>query len=630
VQQNSKEDQEPQEVFLSATIDGQDAVNGTSQPAIVSEAERSTEEDVLDAAAWVQQALALEDANLDALWYERIAQTFSQNYEAASAKQQYEKAKELGGGWTIDEGWALAVNEMSQTEGDPLRKKELQTLACERLETVLQHLRPSAQTSEAGDGERQDLVRNVKRLAEWQEALKCLDRAFALYEEALVLEPRDHVTRGVLLKAVYAEKGEAEARNMLVRMINQKEPPTNLDLFPAFLCDLAENEMVYFSLEPLHIIIFLGSTDQAFNGQVSEAIRTTIADVRRSSATITEGALLLYQGVCLARGTADKSRIQEAIRCWDDCQSLYLPSRYDLGRTRGLAARFVAQRVFHEAKDQNSSAEEREKNFQQLLRVNRPTTLWLNGFQPTSYLASYYVLQGQVEEARRLFREDMIAAFVILSDGDPDNDVFGYKTIANLLMHTGDDLNALSAWSLLGPDDVFKTPDQEGASDKGSDSAKPQELETPGDGNDTCIASAVEGDIGGDGDKPMGATDRNGPLGYSCDGFCGRNWWYASDIYVCRYCPDTQFTGDCVEKLKANKLERYICDPGHSWLHVPKWSDQDALEVGQGKVRVHGQLVDGKRVGGDIIEIQQWLDEVRDIWGLPKPERVVELEQPLK
>ncbi|OCT46177.1 hypothetical protein CLCR_01032 [Cladophialophora carrionii] len=618
-EQNLDEEQEEQSVYLKATIERQEDVDDTSEPGSIATPERSLEEDVFDAAAWVQQALSLNDVNLDALWHERIAETFAQNYEPAAAKQQCEKAKELGGGWSVDEIWAVAVEKMSQDEDDPVRKEELKTLACDRLETVVEHLRSSFETPEAGDDRRQALVRNLERLADWQTELKCLDRAFALYEEALDMDQGNHSTRGVLLKAVYAEEREEEARNMLARMVNQKEPSSNLDLFPAFLWYLAVNEAASFSLEPLHIILFLGQADKAFNGHVLKAIETAIADVRRSNATITEGVLLLYQGVCLARGTSDESHIQQAIRCWDDCQSLYLPSSYDLVRIRQMAARFVAQHFFHQAKNPDVSPEEREQNFQQLLRINRPASLSPSGFQPTSYLAAYYVLQGQVEEARKLFREDMIAAFVILSDHDPDNDVFGYKTIANLLMHTGDDLNALSAWALLGPDDVFKIPDQEAPTDKGSDSAKLQELELSDDVDGVEVAAAwIEEDI-----DVKDATDRNGPIGYSCDGFCGRNWWYANDIYVCRYCPDTQFTEDCVEKLKANKLERYICDPGHSWLHVPKWSDQDALEVGQGKVRAHGQLVDGKRVGGDIVEIQQWLDEIRDIWRLPK------LEQPV-
>ena len=38
-----------------------------------------------------------------------------------------------------------------------------------------------------------------------------------------------------------------------------------------------------------------------------------------------------------------------------------------------------------------------------------------------------------------------------LVDEDPENDYMGYRAIADVLMHSGDDLNALSAWSLYGP-----------------------------------------------------------------------------------------------------------------------------------------------------------------------------------
>jgi hypothetical protein len=76
--------------------------------------------------------------------------------------------------------------------------------------------------------------------------------------------------------------------------------------------------------------------------------------------------------------------------------------------------------------------------------------------------------------------------------------------------------------------------------------------------------------------------------------------------------------GVCYQKLKQDKLERFMCRPDHRWVHVPRWSDREAVSIGKGRVRVRGELVDGERVGGEVVDIAQWLDEIRERWGIQK------------
>ncbi len=647
----------------------------------------SAEDEILSAAQWVQRELALGDVNLDTLWFERLADTCYGALDFAAAIKYYEKAKGLPGSqWTIDEGWAKAVFDNTVGPKDLANKRVLRSQACDRLQKLVENLRALSKTVDATADVQEALVRNLKRLAEWQEVLEMVDHTIALYEEVVEIDPGDHATRGELLKALYKQKHEMRARDMLTKIIDQKRSTADADLFPTLLRYLAENETFEYSVEPFHIILFLGQTDEIFNSQVIEGFQTAIADTRRSNLTALEGTLLLFQGVGLTRGTTDETRIQQGIRCWEDCQSLYLESRYDLLDIRISAARFVAQHYFQRAIDPGGNAEERESNLKQLLRINRPTAMYLASFRPTSYIAAYYVRLGQPEEARKLFRDEMVTALEILSDGDPDNDTYGYKTLSNILLYTGDDLNALSSWSLLGPEDIFSTNDQEPASDITKSSDEEQEAATDNHFDDKevnengTLEGAVQTDLvssnlsenglplisaevtknvisTGDGvpeaasdnnnnnnnnntdrnpqdigepqneDESDDAVYRSGPLAYWCDGFCGHIWWFADDMYICRYCQDLQFCASCVQKLKANKLERYICHPEHSLLHVQAWSDAEALEVGRGNIRVHGQLVDGKRVGGDVVEIGQWLDELREVWEIPKSEPVIELMQ---
>lgn len=135
-------------------------------------------------------------------------------------------------------------------------------------------------------------------------------------------------------------------------------------------------------------------------------------------------------------------------------------------------------------------------------------------------------------------------------------------------MHTGDDLNALSAWSLVSP-----------------------------------------------------ALSDAGAFSYTCDGRCGLKLSNSDEMYICRICSDTGFTGDCLEDLRANRLERFRCHPDHTWLRVPKWDEADAEAIGENNIRARGTLgPNGQRVGGEIVDKDIWLDEIRESWGISKEE----------
>ncbi|KAE8450789.1 hypothetical protein EG329_005702 [Mollisiaceae sp. DMI_Dod_QoI] len=428
-----------------------------------------------------------------------------------------------------------------------------------------------------------------------KEQLKANDRAFALYEEVLEVNSQEHQTRCNLINALYKQNKEEDARNMLIQIKDQPDKEIGLKKFSEFLREITGIDD--YNL-PLNNIVMLAQTDKDFNQAMLEALQSAINEVRKNrmavkQGVLKQGVLLLYYGIVLARGTADDDRLQRAVYSWEDCQPLFLVSRYELMETYYLAIRYRAQYYFQQATKQGASPQDVEQHFSKLIKITHSATSLWSGFRLCSFLASYYVHRGQVDNAQKLLMEDMLVALEILSDGDPDNDSHGYKILANILMHTGDDLNALSAWSLLGPNDTY------------SNSSTP-----PGNSDKTAVNNNEE--------ETSPSRNREGPLTYFCDGRCGHTWTYANDMYICRYCPDTQFTGDCLEKVKSNKLERYICHPDHSWLHVPAWSNAEALEVGKGRVRVHGELVDGKRVGGDTVDVDVWIDEIRVKWGLPK------------
>ena len=122
-----------------------------------------------------------------------------------------------------------------------------------------------------------------------------------------------------------------------------------------------------------------------------------------------------------------------------------------------------------------------------------------------------------------------------------------------------------------------------------------------------------------------------------CDGQCNKRLTWATHLWKCKVCDDVDFEDECLEKLKSGTLTRFVCSkffipfmklmtlcssilgPDHEWLYVPSWVEEYRV-TGKGRVRVGGELVDGKRVGGEIIPVAEFLDMIREKWGIEKPE----------
>lgn len=183
-----------------------------------------------------------------------------------------------------------------------------------------------------------------------------------------------------------------------------------------------------------------------------------------------------------------------------------------------------------------------------------------------AFLASYYSQSKDFVKAQDLFRDDVFTAISILEDEDPDNDPIGYKSLIRCFIHTGDDRNALNAWSLLYP-------------------------------NDTLARS----------DDDEGESIRSGPLDAKCKGGCGKTWTYADDFYICKSCYQTIFCGDCLDELKGNRSKTWACHPEHSWLHVPPWNDENV--AGKGMIRVIDESDSSKEV-----KISDWIKDLKRIW----------------
>jgi hypothetical protein len=203
----------------------------------------------------------------------------------------------------------------------------------------------------------------------------------------------------------------------------------------------------------------------------------------------------------------------------------------------------------------------------------------------------------------------------LLSDEDPDNDWQGYLRLAVALMHAGKDTDSLAAWSMIGPNDFRQAEDLDGVDDgdetmpgipqaeKHDDSIGLKEPEANGQPSSDPLQDQTVPKL------PRTKTQSTsvGPMEYQCDGDdCSHTWTYSDNIHVCKDCLDVMFADPCLEALRKDALEDKICGPGHEFLHVPPWDPVEAQHRGPTKLR-QGEVT---------IPVSQWLQKLREEWGL--------------
>ncbi|KAJ9603192.1 hypothetical protein H2200_012487 [Cladophialophora chaetospira] len=212
------------------------------------------------------------------------------------------------------------------------------------------------------------------------------------------------------------------------------------------------------------------------------------------------------------------------------------------------------------------------------------------------YMISLNSLLGFSEDARQKCMDEMGFALEILSDADPDNDKDGLNTLARVLCACDDQIGALSAMSLL---------DRE--------ITKERFLSNP---HSECP------------ERSWDVRDRlKTGWCHTCDG-CGKDLFSADvdGMWWCRFCPNFDLCTDCKNKHGAETLRLELCSPGHVdsfvQMHHSGYTDDDLQD---GKVKIDWEYVDdGKggftRKGGRIVNLEDWVEELRLKWNLPRPQ----------
>jgi tetratricopeptide (TPR) repeat protein len=320
-------------------------------------------------------------------------------------------------------------------------------------------------------------VQNLKNLAICKNELHLPEEAVELYLKALEIDPYEYKCVHGLLKTLQSQGNIAGARKLLSRM---KDDPARRPLI---------NQLVEMHLEfaldddgdDYYTTIFSITQESQDFESVYQTIQSAIDAARHVKNETTQntnllGVLLFYQGSALARKYNDKT---EAIPIWKECHTLALTTgSVPLMRAGCEAVRQLSSYYFKQAIAAGYGSQEANGYEGDLVKFARIAIENENAWWAYLYVASrtsemsklllgrYHGIHRELPhallQAQEALRVYMQSGLDLLSDDDPENDWQGYLQLAEVLLHYGDELNALSPWSLIAPHDLKIDPIRKG------------------------------------------------------------------------------------------------------------------------------------------------------------------------
>ena len=592
-------------VFRLEEIQAQDKVEGTESSSnggddssqesrnVYTDEDFRREEDTAPTRIEQSAEWAAKTSNIvkNSLYYERLGNTYAYYGEIERAKESFLEAKTLpDSSWKVSRGLADAYGESDDI-----------SLATREMEVVFAHLRAKKGLSASEKG---SFVSDLVKVARWQTKLTNASDAIAKLGEAIHLDEHFYESYFELFKILNDIKQRPEALKILEDM--DKAPAAEHKDMTKLSTMLLDYTRWLGGLESLEQMLQVTKPYNTFQ-TILLALQKALSFAQHSNMISSAVDLHLGYGVALAHYSNEETekRRDLALVQWKQCCLIGFKSGEWGNQYQAInAASFVFNYHFSKARaslkfsqsdtvDYNFHVKEMEDLAEEACRPQydeRPLRL---------SLASFYTLEGCQEKAQKLLTNELRAGIDLLSDDDPENDVMGYSTIANVLMHVGDNLNALSAWSLYGPRERHTNDEPEQASQ--NPNAHPE-----GETQDIDVKASA-----------AGAWASPEPLPFYCDGRCNKSFTYADSLWFCKVCYNVNFCDECLWKVQTGTLPCYVCAADHEWLLVPSWVDEYKA-TGKGRVRVGGVFKDGKRVGGGVVGIDKWLDTVREEWGVQR------------
>ena len=248
-------------------------------------------------------------------------------------------------------------------------------------------------------------------------------------------------------------------------------------------------------------------------------------------------------------------------------------------------------------------------------------------------LGLWYRLHGREQEAKSCFRPQILNGIDTLTDDDPENDLFGYMTLAATLLKAGDRENAGAAFAVTtAPLDRLKEKRRAAQKARGEDrTSEEKTIRPPLQATDAAsptefLTSSTEksdpeenprvttNDADTNTVAPTDNLDTDSAemttqikqfddlFTWSCDGKCRRRVEDWQEIHFCEICTDyTCFCDECVKRVQDGTLPFRKCDASHTFFKGYPLSEEvrDVATV---------------RSEGRILPRTEWLEALRKEW----------------
>ena len=251
-------------------------------------------------------------------------------------------------------------------------------------------------------------------------------------------------------------------------------------------------------------------------------------------------------------------------------------------------------------------------------------------------LGLWYRLHGREQEAKSCFRTQILNGIDTLTDDDPENDLFGYITLAVTLLKAGDRENAGAAFAVTtAPLDRLKEKRRAAQKSSGEDETSkekttrvplhstgaasltesltsPMEKSDPkeetrittndADGNALAPDDKIDTDSAEMTTQIKYSDDLFTTFTWGCDGNCRRQVEDWQEVFFCEICTEyTCFCDECVKLVQNGTLPFRKCDASHTFYKGYPLSEEmrDVATV---------------RSEGKILPRTEWLEALRKEW----------------
>lgn len=477
-------------------------------------------------------------------------------------------------------------------------------------------------------------------ICRWRLEINDVDGAIKASKEAYSLDPEDPSAMNWHITTLEAGSRLEEMLEFVEGLERKNSPTTGESLLTELLSTATD---VHDKIA--HAARALGRLDFVLNG-----IETAIAGAERKEDAESLATLRYHLATFKFRHTDNK---EEAMDMWEYVleSTAERKNAWDFWFSRTYSSDQLSQLYFGEAIAAEKAGARPDYWISKLERLSKQDK-GLNSERDvystknaSLILGLWYRLHGQVDEAHACFRAKVLEGIDILTDDDPNNDMWGYSTLAETLLIAGDKENAAAAFAITNaPLDKLKASrraeqtrkEQARGGSNGWNNAEEEGLQIAarlesesnsspkGPSTDPVVnnegteaitekAAATPEDSLADRSKVDDAPveieanegnpsdDISSYFMWSCDGQCKRKVEDWTALYFCEHCLSTCFCDQCIELVKTKKLPFRKCDPEHPFYQV--------YPVGEKMEEIAAVKVDGK-----IMPHTEWLEKLRKTW----------------